>query len=265
MTNSTGQDSPEAQQDCYAHEMDWGESRVSIGSLSNYRQYQYDLVAPYVGTDILEIGCGASRSFTKKIIANRTDISRLVSIEPSEVLLNAFEKLDDYRFPDYSTFIQADVFDLNSKDIGLFDTVFLIHVLEHIERDRDALDHIWNFLASGSRLLIEVPALQCLFSDHDRSLGHYRRYNKKTLLSTIDQSKYKVLKIWYNDPIGILGSLLFFKFRKIKLRSEEGVKVVENQGMLYDRYLIPFQAWLEKYIEFPIGLSLAAVLEKIEP
>ncbi len=69
--------------------------------------------------------------------------------------------------------------------------------------------------------------------------------------------------MWYQDPIGVLGSLYFFKLRKIKLKSEEGQNLVSSQGGIYDKYVIPFEKKIEKYITFPFGLSLTAILKKI--
>ena len=69
--------------DNYVQGMDWGEGNTSIGSLNNYRQYQYDLIADYIGKDVLEVGCGSSRSFTKLVLKDNTNLNRLLSIEPS--------------------------------------------------------------------------------------------------------------------------------------------------------------------------------------
>ena len=68
--------------------------------------------------------------------------------------------------------------------------------------------------------------------------------------------------MWHQDPIGVLGSLYFFKFKKTKLKSKEGLDLVKNQGFFYNKYIIPFEEFIEQYISFPIGLNLTAVLQK---
>jgi len=249
-------------QDDYAFGMDWGGDEVSIGDLQNYRSYQYNLVKDWIGKEIFEIGSGASRSFTKLIIENNKDIKRILSIEPSVVLLDAFKDKNAYDFPDYVEFDNKDVFQMSPENTGLFDTAIYIHVLEHIEKDREAVDYTHQFLKKGGHLLIEVPALPLLFSVHDKMLGHYRRYTKKMLKDLVDLDKYEIVKLWYNDPVGVFGSLVFFKFRKVKLKSKEGVKAVKKQGQFYDKYLIPAQQKIEKYITFPFGLSVNMVLRK---
>ena len=186
----------------------------------------------------------------------------MLSIEPSATLLNEYERKSNFVFPDYTEFRNTDIFDLQPEETGLFDTVFYIHVLEHIENDKGALDHTADLLKPEGHLLIEVPAVPSLFSEHDRMLGHYRRYNKKMLNAIIDTDRYHVVRVWYNDPIGVLGSFFYFKLRGLKLKSNQGAKLVSNQGMIYDKYLIPLQSRIEKLITFPIGLSLTAILRK---
>jgi hypothetical protein len=69
--------------------------------------------------------------------------------------------------------------------------------------------------------------------------------------------------MWYQDPIGILGSLYFFKLKKTKLKSSSGQKLLSTQGLIYDKFIIPIEEYIEKFINFPIGLNLTAVLQKI--
>jgi 2-polyprenyl-3-methyl-5-hydroxy-6-metoxy-1,4-benzoquinol methylase len=248
-------------EDKYISGMDWNEGKFANNVLQNYRKYQYNLVGKYMGKAVLEVGSG-DRGFTIEILrAKEKEIERLVSIEPSITLYEGH--MDNFSFPANYKFSNTDLFDLKPGDYGKFDTAVFIHVLEHIEQDKKALDHTHTLLEDNGRVLIEVPALQFLFSVHDEMLGHYRRYNKKMLRSIIDPSKYKIEKIWYNDPIGVLGSWYFFKFKKIKLKSDEGKNLVSSQGGVYDKYIIPFEGAIEKFITFPFGLSLNAVLKKI--
>jgi len=246
--------------DLYVNDMDWSKNGNGFSSFNNYRRYQFNLIRKYIGSKILEIGSG-DRSFTDQILENVKHNYTLLSIEPSEVLYNL--ALDKNYYPDNFKFISKDLFEMNLNYHNTFDTVLLIHVLEHIEQDRAAIDHIHPLLMDGGHLLIEVPAYQYLYSEHDKSLGHYRRYNKKSLKNIIDFNKYQLIKIWHQDPIGILGSLYFFKFRKTKLKSPNGDALLKNQGRIYNNYIIPFEQFIEKFIKFPIGLNLTLVLKKI--
>ena len=253
------QENKKNQEDKYVHGMDWGADELKDFELSNYRKYQYDLIDSHIGTDILEIGSG-DRSFTNQIVKNKKGIRRIVSIEPSEVLFDTYR--NKYELPDFVSFETFDLFDMAPESCGLFDTIILIHVLEHVEFDRKAVDHIHSLLKPGGKVLIEVPAMQSLFSVHDDMLGHFRRYNKRNFKSMIDSSKYAIKKLWYQDAIGMIGSFIFFKIKKVRLKSAAGVELVKNEGALYDRYVIPFEKFYERFITLPFGLSITGVLIK---
>jgi len=247
----------EQQDDVYVHGMDWITQLESF-PLSNYRTYQYDLIGKYIGENVLEVGSG-DRSFTKLIVANNPQLKRLLSIEPSDTLFKAYK---NRTFGSVVAFGTDDLFDLTPDKHGLFDTIILVHVLEHVEQDGKALNHLHGLLAPNGRVLIEVPALPILFSVHDEMLGHFRRYSRKNFRAMVNPELYEVDRLWYQDPFGVLGSLLFFKLLKIKLNSARGVKLVGNQGGIYDRFLIPFSKSIERWIAFPFGLSLTGVLTK---
>ncbi|PKP49330.1 MAG: hypothetical protein CVT92_15290 [Bacteroidetes bacterium HGW-Bacteroidetes-1] len=239
--------------------MDWGVNELKDLELSNYRKYQFDLIGDLIGKNILEVGSG-DRSFTNQIVKNSLGIERIVSIEPSNTLLLAYK--DKYNLPDYVTITNDNLFDLTPESYGLFDTIILIHVLEHIENDRDALTHLHSLLQPGGKVLIEVPAMKSLFSVHDKMLGHYRRYNKTNFIKMVDPELYQTKDLWYQDAIGMIGSFIFFKLKKTELKSEKGIGLIKNQGMLYDKYIIPIEKFYEKFIRLPFGLSITGVLEK---
>ncbi len=245
--------------DVYVHGMAWTK-KVNNYQLSNYRRYQYDLISKYIGTNILEVGSG-EKGFTKELVVNNKRIERLVSIEPSKTLFDLHKK--KYIFPEFVSFEMIDLFKLDSKNIRLFDTVIFIHVLEHIKEDKKAIEKAFELLVPDGYVLIEVPALPFLYSAQDKFLGHHRRYTKDYMISLVDPEKFKIVDIWYQDLIGVLGSLLFFKFKKITFGLNSGVNLVNNQGKFYDRFIVPFQKCIEKYIRPPIGLSLTAILKKI--
>jgi SAM-dependent methyltransferase len=138
----------------------------------------------------------------------------------------------------------------------------LIHVLEHIEKDREALSHLHTLLRPNGRILIEVPAMPSLFSVHDRMLGHFKRYNKRNFREAVDDSLFSIIDLWFQDQIGMVGSFFYFKLKKIELKSQQGVDLVVKRGALYDKYLIPLESFYDKFLRFPFGLSLTGILQK---
>ncbi len=63
---------------------------------------------------------------------------------------------------------------------GAFDLVVCMDVLEHLDDDL-ALEEMAEVLKPGGELLVTVPASPRLWSDHDRALGHRRRYTRPGL------------------------------------------------------------------------------------
>jgi SAM-dependent methyltransferase len=61
---------------------------------------------------------------------------------------------------------------------GPFDLITLLDVLEHVADAPAFLRQIVDKnLAVGGAMLISVPAWSALYCQHDRALGHYRRYD----------------------------------------------------------------------------------------
>ena len=88
--------------DEYIHSMDWMSGELEEFELSNYRTYQFNLIAKYIGKNILEVGSG-ERSFTNQIQKHSGQFDRLVSIEPSVSLFEFHE--NKYKFQTYISFI----------------------------------------------------------------------------------------------------------------------------------------------------------------
>lgn len=68
-------------------------------------------------------------------------------------------------------------------DPGSFDLVAALDVLEHVEDDRGSLTALADRLRPGGWALLTVPAFPTLWSRHDETHHHRRRYRKPGLLA----------------------------------------------------------------------------------
>lgn len=66
--------------------------------------------------------------------------------------------------------------------------VLLLDVLEHVPDDHGVLVQAASQLKKDGYLLITVPAYQKLYNNHDRWLGHYRRYTLSGLHAKIGEA-----------------------------------------------------------------------------
>ena len=120
---------------------------------------------------VVDVGCGTGAN-----IASLADQYECVGIDPSEVAVEHARR----RFPDV-TFLHG----LGLEGLGDLaartDAFLLMDVLEHVEDDRKLLTEVVDSLRPGGHILITVPANMRLWSEHDVSHGHYRRYDPEML------------------------------------------------------------------------------------
>lgn len=95
-----------------------------------------------------------------------------------------------------------------------FELVLALDVLEHQEDDAEFLAEIFSqWLSPGGMALFTVPAFNSLFSDHDRFLGHYRRYSLGELEGALGHVSCRIIAKGY-----LFSSLL--PVRAISLTTE---------------------------------------------
>jgi len=75
---------------------------------------------------------------------------------------------------------------------GYFDTLFAFDVLEHIEEDGQALQRWRRWLTPGGLLLLSVPAHQRLWSAGDEWAGHWRRYERRSLIELVESNGFVI-------------------------------------------------------------------------
>ena len=107
------------------------------------------------------------------------------------------------------------------KDIkGKYDTIIYYDVLEHIKDDLNELKNAKKKLSKNACLIFSVPAYQALYSDFDKSVGHFKRYNKDDFIELEKKVGLKIEKLVYYDSIGlfllILNKLLSLKQTNLK-------------------------------------------------
>ena len=92
--------------------------------------------------------------------------------------------------------LSAELFELRLPTSGIH-AVSMFDVLEHLDSRHDVLQEIHRILKPGGHLVITVPALSMLWSQHDVELGHRVRYSKTALRAELARSGFEVHKIGY--------------------------------------------------------------------
>jgi 2-polyprenyl-3-methyl-5-hydroxy-6-metoxy-1,4-benzoquinol methylase len=68
------------------------------------------------------------------------------------------------------------------------DVVVMHDVLEHIDDEAAAVLAVAKLVRPGGVAVVSVPALQSLFGLHDERLGHFRRYDRRSLRRALEGS-----------------------------------------------------------------------------
>lgn len=161
--------------------------------------------------------------------------------------------------------IQADFRTAGFKDnsipaIGLFD------VLEHIEEDQLFLKEIERTLQPGGLLYMTVPAYNFLWSDFDTQVGHFRRYNRKTVTQNLKSAGFQLeyftymfaplpVPIWFKRVLG--GKRQATKTTATHYRNK-GL-----MGKLLKTLLSPEYGMIKNQVRIPWGSSCLCVAKKV--
>lgn len=200
---------------------------------------------------ILNIGCG-----TGGMVPLLTQYGRVTNVDVAEEAVEACRSLG----------YDAQQFDgerLPYED-GRFDMAVATDVLEHIEADEQALRDWQRVLRPGGHLMLTVPAYQWLWSSHDESLHHHRRYTASSLHRLLNLTGYRVKKrsyiIVFSFPL-IVGYRAASTILSNRDDSASYVMLPKPINRLFIGFL-QAEARALKYINFPFGTSLIVIAQK---
>jgi 2-polyprenyl-3-methyl-5-hydroxy-6-metoxy-1,4-benzoquinol methylase len=213
----------------------------------NWKKYFSSFIIPFLGDNVAEIGSGIGISTN---VLCKKKHSRWLCVEPDHTMANVtLSKIKNHLLPDCCTVYNGFSNELEDK----FDSVLYIDVIEHIEDDRGELNVASELLNKNGKLFILVPAHQFLFSPFDKSIGHYRRYNRKMLVDIIPDS-LQIESVRYFDSIGFFLSL---GNQILKSRMP-----TQKQLSFWDRKIVPMSKIFDPLTGYKFGKSLLLVATK---
>ncbi len=129
------------------------------------------VLPPSPTTTIVDVGCGTGAN-----LAKLTGDYECVGIDTSPDAI----RLAKLRFPQVQFIRGFAPYDLGSI-VERTRLIMLTDVLEHVPDDFALFSELLAATRPGTYFLITVPANQSLWSEHDESFGHYRRYDPQRL------------------------------------------------------------------------------------
>ncbi|TNF56819.1 MAG: class I SAM-dependent methyltransferase [Burkholderiales bacterium] len=227
-----------------------GDELESFETAVNWKAYWSAQIAPYIGQDVLELGAGLGA--TARTLAGHP-VRRWLGLEPDPAMCDVVrQRTRTMPFPAGYEIRCGTSETLDSAE--LFDTVLYIDVLEHIEDDRGELDRVAALLRPGGHVVVVAPAHQWLYTDFDRKIGHFRRYNA-AMLKAIVPAGLTVCRMRYLDSVGMLASL----GNKLVLRSDSPKA---SQIRLWDSVMVRLSRWIDPLAGYQLGKSIVCVLSK---
>jgi len=153
---------------------------------------------------------------------------------------------------------------------GKFDVVCAFDILEHLEKDVETLQKIYQSLQKNSLLVLTVPAFPFLFGPHDIALSHKRRYSKKELIKKIKDANFEIKTIGYWNsflfPIEALFRIIKIVLNKTKKQKTnfqtENKTPIKILNLLFFYLLNIDNIFFKKNIKFPFGITLYLVARK---
>jgi SAM-dependent methyltransferase len=142
-----------------------------------------ELLPPSPDTVVIDVGCGTGAN-----IAALADRYACVGIDTSTEAI----ELAQNRFPQVQFLTGLAPDDLGDL-VQKARLILLMDVLEHVSDDFQLLSRLLAAASPGCYFLLTVPADESLWSEHDESFGHYRRY---------DADRLK--KVWTGLPVSTL-------------------------------------------------------------
>ncbi len=163
---------------------------MRLSRANRFNSWTADIIRPYIGESVLEIGAGIG-NLTKKLIPKEryylTDINSLYLGMAKNL---QFDK----------PYLSVEYLDINDvsefrNDRKQFDTIICLNVIEHIDDDVKAMQNIADLLEDDGNAIILVPRGRNLFGSLDEILGHKRRYSESEIRALAEKSGFQITHV----------------------------------------------------------------------
>jgi SAM-dependent methyltransferase len=217
---------------------------------ANWKSYYGKMIRPFLGEQVLEVGAGLGAT---GLALCKPHHRRWLCLEPDGALFGQLqEQLQHGELPPFFQAIPGTIADLPPGE--QVDTILYIDVLEHIEQDGAEVRQARERLRPGGFLVILAPAHPFLYSPFDRSIGHYRRYTRRSLSAAIP-SGMECRLLRYLDSVGLFASL---GNRLLLKQDAPSLK----QILFWDRILVRGSRLVDRLLAYRLGKSVLGVWQK---
>ncbi len=154
-------------------------------------------------------------------------------------------------------------------DDSQFDLVCAFDVIEHVDEDKLGVQEMIRVAKNEGHVFVTVPAYMQLWSDHDVTNFHKRRYVMKNLVPLFPNQKDIVFKSYFNSILFLPIYLIRMVGNMFKSKKKEVAKsdfdLVQNKfvnAIMYRIFLV--EKTLLKFLRFPFGVSIMLIYKKLK-
>lgn len=227
------------------------ETLENFASAPAFNRWLYSKIKHEAFGQILEIGSGIGNISTL-FLEDQNNIS-LSDLRPE------YCRYIDKKFgghPHLRGIYELDLSRMDFEDkyesvLESFDTVIALNVIEHLENDLLAIRNAGRLLRNNGKLVVLVPAGQCLYNSLDKALGHYRRYSKTQLNKLLESTGLVINSCRYFNAAAVGGWWFSGNILKDKIISPSKLN-------LYNQ-LVPFFRIVDWFAAPFMGLSVISV------
>jgi SAM-dependent methyltransferase len=222
-----------------------------LGAARHFFDWVLDEFDPYLRGRVLEVGAGTG-TITRKLLERYPELT-VTALEPAE---NMIEGLQACAAVDPRIEVRQQTLSAGGIPPASFDAAMYLNVLEHIADDHAELARAADALRPGGVLLVFVPAHEWLYSDLDYKAGHYRRYSRRQLRSTVTAAGFEVVSLRHFDLLGVAPYWLVYRL----LRHNA---IAGSTTWAYDRLVVPTSRFVQRLLpKPPIGKNLIVIARK---
>lgn len=217
----------------------------ALNEARNYRAALLTEFRPFLRGNVVEVGAGIGQ-FSEAIRAF-PEVESHVAIEPEARFCRQYRELH----PDCAL-VEGTVDELPPGPDR--DAILSVNVLEHIREDAAELAKYQRLLAArAGHLCLFVPARPEIYAPIDADFGHFRRYVRSDLDTSLRRAGFSVVSLHYFNCVGYLAWWLYFCVLKKRHFTIPSVR-------FFDRLIFPAVHWAEsRLVRPPIGQSLIVV------
>jgi glycosyltransferase involved in cell wall biosynthesis len=223
---------------------------VAMSQVPHFNNWMADVLHPYVGARVLEIGAGIGNLTSILIPRDRYTAS---DVDPNYLgYLGNFGEARPYMDVRQVDLEESADFD---EIEASYDTVVCLNVLEHVPNEAQAVRNLHRALEPGGRAIVLVPQGPKLYGTLDKALGHERRYTPESLRQALIRDGFEVERIFEFNRAAVPGWWFNGKILRRRHFSRFQLK------------LFDWMIWLLRRIDglFPWhGISLIAIARRPE-